>query len=163
MMHQYVCRGWGRNSPHYIVFYLYVVFTVKYEVFNVRINDRKVGITFVAIAFQGKIIMRCFCCFYSFRIWNIFMQSFYIYNYAPNLSHKPPSPSFNVDFLSFRPSRCIRQPWAIRAIPNNFHILLTLSRGDWRGGSAAIRIRDLVGKLEYFPREKSKIQLLLCF
>ena len=63
MMHQYVCRGWGRNSPHYIVFYLYVVFTVKYEVFNVRINDRKVGITFVAIAFQGKLLCDVFAVF----------------------------------------------------------------------------------------------------
>ena len=33
------------------------------------------------------------------------------YNHPQKLWRKPPSPSFNVDFLSFRPARCTRQPW----------------------------------------------------
>ena len=33
-----------------------------------------------------------------------------VYNHPQKLWHKPPSPSFNVDFLSFRPARCTRQP-----------------------------------------------------
>ena len=52
------------------------------------------------------------------------------YNHSQKLWHKPPSLSFNVDFLSFRPARCTRQP------SEQFQTIFTLSQ-HWIGGRAA--------------------------
>ena len=45
-----------------------------------------------------------------------------VYNHPQKLWHKAPSPSSNVDFLSFRPTRCTRQP------SEQFQTIFTLSQ-----------------------------------
>ena len=54
--------------------------------------------------------------------------------HSQKLWQKPPSPSFNVDFLRFRPARCTRQP--SEQFQTIFHTFSTVNKVDegWRGG-----------------------------
>ena len=53
MIHKNISIGRCTNSSHGTAFILYIYFTVEHEV--LRINDRKVVITFVTIVFLGKL------------------------------------------------------------------------------------------------------------
>ena len=83
------------------------------------------------------------------------------YNHPQKLWYKPPSPVFNVEFLSFRPARCTKQPSEqFQAI---FHTLSILNRGDGGvggGGGLGLRAYFLRKKgivSQYFVTDCSKI------
>ena len=60
------------------------------------------------------------------------------YNHPQKLWYKPPSPVFNVEFLSFRPARCTRQP--SEQFQTIFHTLSILNRGDRQAGGRGAKI-----------------------
>ena len=68
------------------------------------------------------------------------------YNHSQKLWHKPPSLSFNVDFLSFRSARCTRQP------SEQFQTIFTLSQHWWGRGEGCkhIFLRKKVFVPQYF-------------
>ena len=70
MIHKYTGIGRRTNSSHGTAFYLYVIFTVYCKLFKVRINDTKMVITFLAIAFLEKFSSDIFTAFIpsQFRI-----------------------------------------------------------------------------------------------
>ena len=64
------------------------------------------------------------CFFHPYQLKCNLLEFFFTpsYNHPQKLWHKPPSPSFNVGFLRFGPTRCTRQS------SEQFQTILTLSQ-----------------------------------